>query len=224
MMTGIWGQGIQLAAQVLARAAVSEGHEVLLFGSYGGMMRGGNTEATVVVADGPIESPPTIVTTWSAIVMHHEHSEGARRRLRPGSLVLLNTTVFEADVDWSSYRLVEAPATDLAVDVGSIQTATMAMIGAYCASTGLVELPALRVLLWGSPCPRTGPSTWRGTWRPSRPVTRPCPASSCRRGRRRSVVPVERRQRAQSRHPGDRRRGLQGMRAVHRRVDRASSR
>lgn len=143
MMTGIGGQGIQLAAQVLARAAVAEGHEVLLFGSYGGMMRGGNTEATVVVADGPIESPPTIATTWSAIVMHHEHSEGVRRRLRPGSLVLLNTTVFEADVDWSSYRLVEVPATDLAVDVGSIQTATMVMIGAYCASTGLVELPAL---------------------------------------------------------------------------------
>ncbi len=75
--------------------------------------------------------------------MHHEHWEGLRRRLRPGSLVLLNTTVFEAEVDWSAYRLVEVPATDLAVDVGSIQTATMVMIGAYCAATGLVELPAL---------------------------------------------------------------------------------
>ena len=53
VMTGIGGQGIQLAAQVLARAALSEGRQVQLFGSYGGMMRGGNTEATVVVADGP---------------------------------------------------------------------------------------------------------------------------------------------------------------------------
>ena len=29
-----------------------------MFGSYGGMMRGGNTEATLVFADGPIEAPP----------------------------------------------------------------------------------------------------------------------------------------------------------------------
>src|SRR4051812_30733915 len=43
--TGIGGQGIQLAAEVLARAATAEGREVLMFGSYGGMMRGGNTDA-----------------------------------------------------------------------------------------------------------------------------------------------------------------------------------
>ena len=35
MVTGIGGQGVQLATQVLARAAMAEGREVLLFGSYG---------------------------------------------------------------------------------------------------------------------------------------------------------------------------------------------
>ena len=60
LVTGIGGQGIQLAALVIARAALAEGREVQLFGSYGGMMRGGNTEATLVVADGPVESPPTV--------------------------------------------------------------------------------------------------------------------------------------------------------------------
>lgn len=143
MMTGIGGQGIQLAAQALARSAVDEGREVLLFGSYGGMMRGGNTEATIVVADGPIESPPTVASTWSAVVMHHEHWEPLRRHLRPGSLVLVNSTVFEATVDWSPYTLIEVQATDLAVDVGSVQAATMVMIGAYVAVTGLVGLASL---------------------------------------------------------------------------------
>ena len=46
LLTGIGGQGVQLAAQVLARAAIAEGRSVQMFGSYGGMMRGGNTEAT----------------------------------------------------------------------------------------------------------------------------------------------------------------------------------
>jgi Pyruvate/2-oxoacid:ferredoxin oxidoreductase gamma subunit len=147
MMSGIGGQGIQLAAQVLARAAVAEGREVLLFGSYGGMMRGGNTEATIVVADRPIESPPTVSSTWSAIVMHHEHWEIVSRRLRPGSLVLLNSSVFDREVDWSPYRLVEVEATALAAASGGMQTATMVMLGAYVGLTGLVGPASLESAL-----------------------------------------------------------------------------
>ena len=54
LITGIGGQGVQLAAQVLARAATLEGREVMYLGLYGGMMRGGNTDSTIVVADAPI--------------------------------------------------------------------------------------------------------------------------------------------------------------------------
>lgn len=140
LMTGIGGQGVQLAAQVLARAAVAEGREVMLFGNYGGMMRGGNTDATLVVGDGPIETPPTIAHAWSAIVMHHEYWEPLHRRLSPGAAVFVNTTVFEGDVDWSPFLLVEVPATDLALDAGNVQAASMVMIGAYARATGLVSL------------------------------------------------------------------------------------
>lgn len=148
MMTGIGGQGVQLGAQVLARAAMAEGREVMLFGNYGGMMRGGNTDATLVVGDGPIATPPTIDRTWSAIVMHHEYWEPLHRRLVPGSVVLVNTTVFDeaalgAPVDWAPYETVEVPATDLAVDVGNVQAASMVMVGAYAAVTGLVGLGSL---------------------------------------------------------------------------------
>jgi Pyruvate/2-oxoacid:ferredoxin oxidoreductase gamma subunit len=62
LMTGIGGQGIQLAAQVLVRAALAEGREVQLFGSYGGMMRGGNTEAAIVVGTGPSSRLPRSLT------------------------------------------------------------------------------------------------------------------------------------------------------------------
>jgi 2-oxoglutarate ferredoxin oxidoreductase subunit gamma len=143
VLTGIGGQGIQLAAQVLARAAIAEGRSVQMFGSYGGMMRGGNTEATVVVAQGAIEAPPTIADTWSAVFMHHDFSEPTRAKLRPGSLVLVNTTVFEGSFDADEYRVVEVPATDLAVDLGNIMTASMIMLGAYVAATDIVQLDAL---------------------------------------------------------------------------------
>ncbi len=78
-MTGIGGQGVQLASAVLAHAAVIEGREAQLFGSYAGMMRGGATESTVVLADGPIEAPPTVSRAWAVLVMHHEHAATVAR-------------------------------------------------------------------------------------------------------------------------------------------------
>jgi Pyruvate/2-oxoacid:ferredoxin oxidoreductase gamma subunit len=143
LLTGIGGQGVQLAAQVLARAAIAEGRSVQMFGSYGGMMRGGNTEATVVIAEGAIEAPPTVSEAWSAIFMHHDFSGPTRAKLRPGSLVLVNSTVFEGAFDPDEYRVIDVPATDLAVDLGNIMTASMVMLGAYVAATGIVELGSL---------------------------------------------------------------------------------
>jgi Pyruvate/2-oxoacid:ferredoxin oxidoreductase gamma subunit len=146
MMTGIGGQGIQLAAHLLARAALADGREVQLFGSYGGMMRGGETEATVIVADGPIESPPTISRTWSAIVMHHEHAGPTCRRLRPDGVVLVNSTVVGdriAELGFEAPTVVELPATEMAGEVGSLMAASMVMLGAYAAVTGLVGLGSL---------------------------------------------------------------------------------
>ena len=143
LVTGIGGQGIQLAAQVVARAALAEGREVQLFGSYGGMMRGGNTEATLVVADGPVEAPPTVDHAWSAIVMHHDYSKPTLSRLVDGSVVFVNSTVFERELDGAGLVVVEIPATDLAVDLGNVMTASMVMVGAYAAVTQLVTLESL---------------------------------------------------------------------------------
>ena len=142
LVTGIGGQGVQLAALVIARAALAEGREVQLFGSYGGMMRGGNTEATLVVADGSVESPPTVTSAWSAIVMHHDYSKDTFSRLQPGSVLMLNSSVFERSFDRDPYVVVDIPATDLAVELGNIMTASMVMVGAYSAVTG--ALPAYR--------------------------------------------------------------------------------
>jgi 2-oxoglutarate ferredoxin oxidoreductase subunit gamma len=144
MISGIGGQGVQLASLVVARAAIAEGREAQLFGSYGGVMRGGNTESTVVVGDGPIEAPSTVGETWSAILMHHDYAEPTLVRLRPGSVVLVNSTVYEAAFDRTGYLALDVPATDIAVEVGNIMTASMVMVGAYAAFTGLVGLPALR--------------------------------------------------------------------------------
>jgi Pyruvate/2-oxoacid:ferredoxin oxidoreductase gamma subunit len=142
LITGIGGQGVQLAAQVIARAAISEGMEVQLFGSYGGMMRGGNTDATLVFADGPIEAPPTIASAWSAIVMHPEYAEPVLARIRPGGIVVFNSSVCPG-LTAPGATVVGVPGTDLAIETGHIMTASMVMLGAYTALTGLVRLESL---------------------------------------------------------------------------------
>jgi 2-oxoglutarate ferredoxin oxidoreductase subunit gamma len=143
LLTGIGGQGVQLAAQIVARAAVLDGREAMLFGSYGGMMRGGNTDATVVIGDGPVLAPPTVPTTWSAIVMHHDYWTFVEERLRPGSIVLLNSTVFQDDLGRDDVHAIDIAATDIAVDAGNIMAASVVMIGALAGLTGLVALDAL---------------------------------------------------------------------------------
>jgi Pyruvate/2-oxoacid:ferredoxin oxidoreductase gamma subunit len=141
LLTGIGGQGVQLAAQLLARGLVAADREVLLFGSYGGMMRGGNTDATLVVSDSPIQSPPTVVDAWSAIVMHHAYWAPTRERLRPDAFVVVNTTVLEADA-WQGPSL-PIPASAVALALGSAAVATMVALGTYAAATGIVDVAAL---------------------------------------------------------------------------------
>ena len=142
LITGIGGQGVQLAAQVVARAATLEGREVLFFGLYGGMMRGGNTDSTVVVADAPIEAPPVVAQAWSAIGMHDEYWEPVERRLRRGGVVLVNDSTFTRPVrdDVVVHRV---QATEHAAGAGNALGASMVMIGAYSALTGLVGVDAL---------------------------------------------------------------------------------
>ncbi len=143
LVTGIGGQGVQLAAQVLARGATLEGSHVMLFGVYAGAMRGMNTDTTVVIGDGPLMSPPLISHTWSAIGMHDKFWAPIARKLRDDALVLVNDATFETELDESRYRVLRVPATDLADELGNPLGGSMVMAGAYAAKSGLVGLDAL---------------------------------------------------------------------------------
>jgi len=142
MLTGIGGQGVQLAAQVVARAATREGREVMFFGIYGGMMRGGNTDSTVVVADAPISAPPVVSRTWAAIAMHDEFWAPIEPKLRPGGLVLVNDSTFPHEIT-APVTVVRLPATEIAAGIGNPMGGTMVMAGALSALTGLVALDSL---------------------------------------------------------------------------------
>jgi Pyruvate/2-oxoacid:ferredoxin oxidoreductase gamma subunit len=143
LMAGIGGQGVQLAAQLLAKAATGSGRHVQLFGSYGGMMRGGNTDATLIIGDQPVEAPPMVSSAWSALVMHHEFAEPTLRRLRTEGLLVVNTSVVTSFEFHPSVRVLAFPASELALKLGAAAAATMVALGAYATVTGIVVLEEL---------------------------------------------------------------------------------
>jgi Pyruvate/2-oxoacid:ferredoxin oxidoreductase gamma subunit len=142
LITGIGGQGVQLAAQVLARAATLEGREVMFLGLYGGMMRGGNTDSTVVIGDAPITTPPVVSRAWAAIAMHDDYWPPVEAKLRPGGLVLVNDATFTSGIrpDVVAHRV---PATTVAADLDNPLGGSMVMLGAFATATGIVGMDAL---------------------------------------------------------------------------------
>ncbi len=144
LLTGIGGQGVQLAANVLAHAALAEGRDVQVFGSYGGMMRGGNTDAELVIADDRIEAPPTVGAAWAALALHPDYAAPVLSRVVGDGLVLRDPEIWDAALARDDLRVVDIPAAELATGAGNVMAASMVMLGALATLTGLIGLHALR--------------------------------------------------------------------------------
>jgi 2-oxoglutarate ferredoxin oxidoreductase subunit gamma len=143
IMTGIGGQGIQLCAKVLAVAATNDGRQAMLSAHYGGEMRGGQTEASVVIGDAPLRSLPILPSTWSAFVMHPNYWPPVRDRLRPGGVVVVNSSIAAEAYEGIDAHLFPVAADDIAASVSAPMGAGFVLLGAYGAITGLVELSSL---------------------------------------------------------------------------------
>src|SRR5206468_8881845 len=112
VMIGIGGQGIQLVAKLLAQAAIREGRQVMMFGLFMGMIRGGSSESTVVIADREIVTPPIVPSAWAVLAMHPEGLPALAARAEPGGVLVFNSTLVPAPPTWDEIRRVPVPATE----------------------------------------------------------------------------------------------------------------
>jgi 2-oxoglutarate ferredoxin oxidoreductase subunit gamma len=100
-------------------------------------MRGGPSRASVVIARGAMRALPVLASAGSAIAMHHLHWARTADRLRPGALVLIDSsTAKEIPVD-PNWKLVSVPASEIAGQAGNIMAACMTIVSAYAALTGI---------------------------------------------------------------------------------------
>jgi Pyruvate/2-oxoacid:ferredoxin oxidoreductase gamma subunit len=145
LLSGIGGQGVQLAAKMLAHAGMVEGRHVMQFSMFMGSMRGGSSECTVVVADAPVEAPPVVPHAWAAIAMHPSELGLIERKLRPGSLVLYNRTLLaDPGACRPDCRWEPVDAGRIAIDRKYAQGQSLVALGAFCALTGIVTPEALK--------------------------------------------------------------------------------
>ena len=146
ILAGFGGQGILFAGTILAKAATSEGLEVLWIPSYGPEMRGGTASCTVIVAEEPIGSP--IVDRADAVIALNPPSLARfESAVAPGGLLVLNTSLIEALPARTDIEIVAIPCTALARAAGDDRLVSVVALGALLARRPMVGLDAIRAAI-----------------------------------------------------------------------------
>ncbi len=150
LIAGVGGQGVILASELIALAALADGRDVKQGEFHGVAQRGGAVFSHVRFGD-RVHSPMTprgAVDYFVAL----ERLESLRygHYVRPGGTILVNDHAVEpvrmadqrpypenalAFLEGKGFRVVTIPATDRAIDLGNYKAANVVMLGAL--ATGL---------------------------------------------------------------------------------------
>jgi 2-oxoglutarate ferredoxin oxidoreductase subunit gamma len=147
IISGFGGQGQLFAGQLLAYAGMMEDRKVAWIPSYGPEMRGGTANCTVVIGDEDVGSP--IVLQPSAVVAMNPLSlEKYEAALKPGGVLVVNTSLGGRPVQRADIRVVTLAASEESLAVaGSERLANMVALGALLALLPVVSLDSLLAAL-----------------------------------------------------------------------------
>jgi 2-oxoglutarate ferredoxin oxidoreductase subunit gamma len=135
---GFGGQGIMVAGQLLAYSGIKEGKNVVWIPSYGPEMRGGTAYCTVVVSDSRIGSP-IINNPRCCAVFNRPSFDKFSARVKPGGLLLVNSTLINVSTDRTDITEILFPANEIALKAGNAKAANVAMLGVFVGATGIVS-------------------------------------------------------------------------------------
>lgn len=139
IIAGFGGQGVLFGGQLLSYAAMDEGKEVTWIPSYGPEMRGGTANCTVVISDEEIGSP-FVHQPAAVIAMNRPSLDKYESLVRPGGVLVVNTSMVDRKVERTDVQVVEVDANAQAEKLGDQRMANMILLGAM-----LSKLPVLPV-------------------------------------------------------------------------------
>ncbi len=142
-LAGVGGQGIITVSAVLTRLGIEHYEYVSEFPQYTASMRGGLCYSTVILSDEPIRSP--ILSRLSCAVAFETGAYGAYEgQVKDGGTLIVNSSQVKRLREKSAdYRLVQAPALELAKDLGSPQSANFVLLGVYLSLTDALPREAV---------------------------------------------------------------------------------
>lgn len=142
IFAGFGGQGVLLMGQLLAQAALIEGHNVAWLPSYGPEMRGGTANCSVTISDKKVASP--IVDKPTALVaMNRPSLDKFESTLVPGGKLFINSSIIDRKASRDDIEVYYVPCTDIAIALGQPKVANIAMLGAYVEATGCVAAESI---------------------------------------------------------------------------------
>lgn len=146
---GVGGQGVLTAGKLLAEAGMAEYKHVLWFPNYGASMRGGESECVVILSDEEISSP-IVHHPQDAILMGSLFQEIYQKKVKSGGRFIIDSSVIDADtIERQDITVYSVPATEISLEVGSVQVANMVLLGAYLALSNVVTVEAIDRFLDG---------------------------------------------------------------------------
>lgn len=139
LMAGYGGQGVVTIGQLLGEAATRRYNNVSWFPTYETLMRGGRVACYVVMSDEMILSP--IMSKPEAAIIHDGISmEWYQESVKPGGILIYNSTIIKGGSDRKDVRLVPVPANEMALEIGNVQGSNLVLLGAYLKAAEVLSL------------------------------------------------------------------------------------
>ena len=140
--SGSGGQGVVLAAQILGKAAVLDGRNVLQSQAYGAEARGSMAKSEVIISDGKIGFP-AVRKCDILVAMNQESLNTLIKDLKENGMLIVDSTNI-TNVPETKAKACKIPITETAKKTfGESFYANMIMLGAFTKLTGLVSKEAM---------------------------------------------------------------------------------
>ena len=138
-VAGFGGQGVMTLGKLLADATCnSTDKNVTFFPSYGAEQRGGTANCYVVISDEPIGAPLGDVMD-DLIVMNGPSLAKFIGKLKSGGTLFINSSIVSDDIGRDDVKLVKAPVTELALELGNAKVLNVIMLGVYVGYTEVID-------------------------------------------------------------------------------------
>jgi len=145
-VAGFGGQGVMTLGKALAEATCnSTDKNVTFFPSYGAEQRGGTANCYVVISDEQVGAPIS-GTVDDLIVMNGPSLAKFIGTLKPGGNLFINSSIVTDQIDRNDVKLIKAPVTELALEMGNSKVLNVLMLGVYVGYTEVID-PAI---VWAS--------------------------------------------------------------------------